>query len=66
MTHPLCAALREAEERRKAAQFDADGWAHERDETIRAMLAGGCPVREITTAIGLSRERIYQIRDQRR
>ncbi len=37
-----------------------------RDATIRAALKEGVPVREIVAHTGLSRERVYQIRDGRR
>ena len=37
-----------------------------RDTSIRAALSEGVPVREIVAHTGLSRERVYQIRDGRR
>ncbi|MEU3528803.1 hypothetical protein AB0E62_33980 [Streptomyces sp. NPDC038707] len=38
----------------------------ERDDLIRRLIAGGVPVKDITAKSGLSRERVYQIRDGRR
>jgi hypothetical protein len=66
MTHPLLEALREAEESRKASVGEVNSWTAERDETIRHMLETGGSVKDIQTVTGLSRERIYQIRDRRR
>lgn len=37
-----------------------------RAEGIRAMLAEGVPVARLAESFGLSRERVYQIRDGRR
>jgi len=58
--------VRKIEAKRSAAQGTADQWADERDEAIRRLLADGAPVRVIVAASGLSRARIYQIRDRRR
>jgi hypothetical protein len=38
----------------------------ERDDMIRRLIAGRVPVKDITARAGLSRERVYQIRDGRR
>lgn len=52
-------AITEAVNRIKAAE-------EERDEKIRAAIHAGYPVISIATHAGLSRARIYQIRDGRR
>jgi hypothetical protein len=56
----------EAEARRSNAQEEADRWAFERDELIRLLLGIKVPVHAIVSASGLSRGRVYQIRDRRR
>ena len=56
----------EAEVKRDKAEVDVDYWASVRDDTIRQLLTDGVPVKAIVSASGLSRERVYQIRDKRR
>lgn len=56
----------EAEAKRGKAEVDVAYWADVRDDTIRQLLADGVPVKAIVSASGLSRERVYQIRDKRR
>jgi hypothetical protein len=43
-----------------------DEAVEERDDLIRRLLAGGVAVKDIKAKTGLSRERVYQIRDGRR
>jgi hypothetical protein len=56
----------EAESQRSHAELDVEYWADVRDEAIRQLLADKVPVKAIVSASGLSRERVYQIRDRRR
>lgn len=56
----------EAERKRALAELDISRWADERDDAIRQLIERRVPVKAIVTASGLSRERIYQIRDRRR
>jgi hypothetical protein len=56
----------EAEQKRGKAEADVEYWAGIRDENIRRLIDAKVPVKAIVSASGLSRERIYQIRDRRR
>lgn len=56
----------EAETNRAKAELDVDYWASVRDDAIRELLTDGVPVKAVVSASGLSRERVYQIRDKRR
>ncbi|WP_102157719.1 hypothetical protein [Zhihengliuella halotolerans] len=49
-----------------AQQASLDEAKAELDDAIRAALAAGVPVTELAEKSGLSRPRIYQIRDRRR
>lgn len=47
-------------------QSEADSAREAMNETIRAAITDGVPVREIVTATGLTKQRVYQIRDRTR
>lgn len=50
----------------RAAEERARETAEGRDMAIRRVLAAGAKIKEITDITGLSRARVYQIRDGRR
>ncbi len=62
----LVRGLRETTGKRADADRRAAGWAQEQADSIRTALTAGVSVVEIAALTGLSRARIYQIRDGRR
>ena len=62
---------REAKARQAAmavarAEADLAATVADRDGVVRHLLAEGVPVVRVAESLGLSRERVYQIRDGRR
>lgn len=62
----LLAGIREAADQIAEHQRLADEWMRRRDELIRSAIREGVRVSAIADAAGLDRQRVYQIRDQRR
>lgn len=58
--------IRRAGEAAADHQCRADEWTDRRDSLIREAIAAGVRVADIVEASGLSRARVYQIRDERR
>lgn len=56
---------REYLEQRRDILTQMDVIKTERDKRVRALLADATPVQEIMAATGLTRARIYQIKNQR-
>ena len=49
-----------------AAEQAAEAARHDRDQAVRAAISAGARIVDITAITGLSRNRVYQIRDGRR
>lgn len=58
--------IRGAAERVRQLQADVDTAESARDDLIREALAAGATWREVAAAAGISKPRVYQIRDRRR
>ena len=48
-----------------AAEAAAEAARHDRDQAVRAAISAGARIVDITAITGLSRNRVYQIRDRR-
>lgn len=62
----LLAKIRTAAGRRNEARAIAAAAEGERDQLVRDALAAGIPASTVAAAAGLSKPRMYQIRDRRR
>jgi hypothetical protein len=60
------AAVRETTQRRAAAETRYESAVREQTEAIRTAIADGVSTLDLATETGMSRARIYQIRDGRR
>ena len=64
--HPALIEVSDAADTVRAANEALTAAQVARDQSVRSALAAGVPVKDLGPAAGLSKERVYQIRDGRR
>ena len=64
--HPALIQVSDAADAVRAANSALAVAQVARDQSVRSALAAGVPVKDLGPAAGLSKERVYQIRDSRR